>query len=80
MDLWSRDVQPPLALLLPCLLASEVVGILSVAGAGVLSVSGVRTQRAAAPWKCSAGGDDELRRRTFLNPIDDRGKHVEMVE
>lgn len=73
-------MQAPAGLLLPCLLAPEVACVLRVAATDVLSVFGVRTQRAAAPWKCFAGADDEVRRGIFLNPIDDRAKHVEMVE
>jgi hypothetical protein len=61
-------------------LALEVAGVLSVTASVVLRVFWIGAERAAAAWKCLTGGDNGIGRRPFLDPVDDGGKHVEVIE
>src|ERR1035441_6775038 len=68
-------------LLLMCgVLALEVAGVLGVTAAVVLRVLWISAERAAAAWECLTGGDDGIGRLPLLDPVDDGGKHVEVIE
>jgi hypothetical protein len=68
-------------LLLMCgALALEVAGVLGVTVSVVLRVLWISAERAAAAWECLTGGDNRIGRRPLLDPVDDGGKHVEVIE
>src|ERR1035441_5582404 len=67
--------------LLNCrVLALEVTGVLGVTVSVVLGVFWIGAQRAAATGECCAGGDNEIRRRALLDPVDYGAEHVEAIE
>src|ERR1039457_5460502 len=68
-------------LLLMCgALALEVAGVLGVTVSVVLRVLWIGAERAAAAWECLTGGDNGIGRRPLLDPVDDDGEHVEVIE
>ena len=69
-----------LSLLICGALALEVAGVLAVTASGVLRVFWISAERAAAAWERCAGGNHGIRRRAFLYPVDNSGKHVEVIE
>src|ERR1035441_9273214 len=68
-------------LLLMCgVLASEVAGVLGVTVSVVLRVLWISAERATAAWECLTGGDNRIGCRPLLDPVDDGGKHVEVIK
>src|ERR1019366_4638473 len=68
-------------LLLMCgVLALEVAGVLVVTVSVVLRVLWIGAERAAAAWECLTGGGNGIRGRSLLDPVDDCGEHVEVIE
>src|ERR1017187_6251356 len=61
-------------------LASEVAGDLGVTVSVVLRVLWISAERATAAWECLTGGDNRIGCRPLLDPVDDGGKHVEVIE
>ena len=61
-------------------LALEVAGVLGVPASLVLRVLRIDAQRATAAWECLTGGGNGIRGHSLLDPVDDGGKHVEVIE
>src|SRR5271165_1509138 len=61
-------------------LALEIAGVLAVTVPVVLRVFWISAEWAAAAWERGAGGNHGIGRRPLLNPVDNSGKHVEVIE
>ncbi len=62
------------------LLAAKVLSVLGVTIAHILRVFGISAERAAAAGKCFSGCDDGVGSSSFLDPIDHRAQHIELVK
>src|ERR1035437_3575130 len=61
-------------------LALEVVGVLGVTVSVILRVFWIRAERTAAARECLPGGGNGIRGPPLLDPVDDGGEHVEVIE
>jgi hypothetical protein len=61
-------------------LALEIAGVLGVTVSVVLRMLWIGAERAATAWECLTSGDNGIGGCSLLDPVDDGGEHVEVIE